>query len=112
MLRNEGRVGGLFSREELVSKAAVEMIRTGGDREKFKAGSQAARPGYSYRNQWWILHNADGAYEASGIHGQYIHVNPAAETVIVRLGSAPVAANGPAHGLHMRAFQGIADAVR
>ena len=112
MLRNEGRVGGLFSREQLVPKAAVDMIRAGGDREKFKAGNQAARPGYSYRNQWWILHNADGAYEASGIHGQYIHVNPAAEVVIVRLGSSPVAANGPAHPLHMRAFQAIADAVR
>ncbi len=36
------------------------------------------RPGYSYRNQGWGLHNADGAYEASGIHGQMVHVNPAA----------------------------------
>ena len=112
MLRNDGKVGGVFSRQELVSKAAVDMIRAGGDREKFKAGGQAARPGYSYRHQWWILHNADGAFEASGIHGQYIHVNPAAEVVVVRLGSSPVAANGPAHGLHMRAFQAIADAVR
>ena len=102
----------MFSRQELLSKAAVDMIRSGGDREKFKAGGQPARPGYSYRNQWWIVHNADGAYEASGIHGQYIHINPAAEVVIVRLGSSPVAANGPAHGLHMRAFLDFADAVR
>lgn len=112
MLRNDGQVGGMFSRQQLVSKAAVESIRAGGDREKFKAGNQLARPGYSYRNQWWILHNADGAYEASGIHGQYIHINPAAETVIVRLGSTPGAANGPLHGLHIRAFQAIADTVR
>ncbi|MDM0055951.1 serine hydrolase domain-containing protein [Variovorax fucosicus] len=112
MLRNDGQVGGVFSRQQLVSKAAVEMIRAGGDREKFKAGNQAARPGYSYRNQWWILHNADGAFEASGIHGQYIHVNPKAEVVIVRLGSTPAAANGPLHGLHMRAFQAIADTLR
>ena len=112
VLRNEGKVGGVFSRQELLSKAAVDMIRTGGDRDKFKAGGQPARPGYSYRNQWWIVHNADGAYEASGIHGQYIHINPAAEVVIVRLGSSPVASNGPAHGLHMRAFQAMADAVR
>ncbi|WP_218510209.1 serine hydrolase [Variovorax sp. dw_308] len=112
MLRNDGQVGGVFSRQQLVSKAAVDMIRAGGDREKFKAGNQAARPGYSYRNQWWILHNADGAFEASGIYGQYIHVNPKAEVVIVRLGSTPGAANGPLHGLHMRAFQAIADTVR
>jgi hypothetical protein len=32
--------------------------------------------------------------------------------VVVRLGSSPVAANGPAHGLHMRAFQAFADALR
>jgi len=112
LLRNEGRTGGLFGRQELLAKGAVDMIRAGGDREKFKAGNQPARAGYSYRHQWWIVHNADGAYEASGIHGQYIHINPAAEVVIVRLGSSPVAANGPAHPLHMRAFQAIADAVR
>ncbi len=112
LLRNDGKVGGPFGRQELVPAAAVEMIRAGGDRDKFRAGGQAARPGYSYRNQWWIVHNADGAYEASGIHGQYLHINPAADVVIVRLGSSPVAANGPAHGLHMRAFQALADAVR
>lgn len=112
LLRNDGAVGGLFSRQALLDKAAVDAIRTGGDREKFKAGGQAARPGYSYRNQWWITHNADGAWEASGIHGQYIHINPAAQMVIVRLGSSPVAANGPAHPLHMRAFQALADTLR
>ncbi len=112
LLRNEGQAGGFFSRQGVLAKAAVDSIRAGGDREKFKAGNQAARPGYSYRDQWWITHNADGAYEASGIHGQYIHINPAAEVVIVRLGSSPVAANGPAHGLHMKAFQAIADTVR
>ena len=38
-----------------------------------------ATAGYSHRNQGWRLHNADGAHEeASGIHGQMVHVNPAA----------------------------------
>ena len=36
----------------------------------------AFRPGYSYRNQWWVLHNADGAFEAAGVHGQMLHINP------------------------------------
>src|SRR5256885_12108560 len=61
-------------------RSVLDDIARGGDREQFKfRGIQTARPGYSYRNQWWVLHNADGAYEAAGIHGQFIHVNPAAQ---------------------------------
>lgn len=37
-----------------------------------------------YENQWWLKEN--GAYAAEGILGQYIHVNPEQNMVIVRLG--------------------------
>ena len=76
------------------------------------AGGMPFRAGYSYHNQWWMLHNADGAYEASGVHGQMIHVNPAAEMVVVKLASHPVAGAGFTHAMTLRAWAALAQAVR
>jgi CubicO group peptidase (beta-lactamase class C family) len=106
------RRGGEFNGQRVIDKAVIDDIAKGGDREKFKASGMAFRPGYSYRNQWWILHNADGAYEASGIHGQMIHINPAAEMVVVKLTSHPVAGAGFTHPLTLRAWAALAQAVR
>jgi hypothetical protein len=96
----------------VIAKAVIDDIAKGGDREKFKAGGMPFRPGYSYHNQWWILHNADGAYEAAGIHGQMVHVNPAAEMVVVKLSSHPVAGAGFTQALTLRAWAALAQAVR
>ena len=107
------RRGGEFNGQRIFAKAALDDIFvTGGDREKFKAGGMAFRAGYSYRNQWWMLHNADGAYEASGIHGQMLHVNPAAEMVVVKLASHPVAGAGFTHAMTLKAWAALAQAVR
>jgi CubicO group peptidase (beta-lactamase class C family) len=64
------------------------------------------RAGYSYHNQWWILHNTYGAYEASGIHGQMIHINPAAEMVVIKLSSHPMAGAGFTHIIPSRSGPG------
>ena len=106
------RRGGEFNGQRVFDKAVVEDTVRGGDREKFKAGGMAFRAGYSYRNQWWMLHNADGAWEASGIHGQMVHINPAAEMVVIKLSSHPVAGAGFTHPLTLRAWAALAQAVR
>ena len=106
------RLGGSFNGQKIFDKAVIDDTAKGGDREKFKMGGMAFRPGYSYRNQWWVLHNADGAYEAAGIHGQFIHVNPAAEMVVVKLSSHPVAGAGFTHPLTLKAWAALAQAVR
>ena len=106
------RRGGEFNGEWVFDRAVVEDLKRGGDREKFKASGMAFRPGYSYHNQWYILHNADGAFEASGVHGQMIHVNPAAEMVVVKLSSHPVAGAGFTHPLTLKAWSALAQAVR
>ena len=108
MLRRGGELNG----QRLFDRAVIDDLRRGGDREKFKASGMAFRPGYSYHNQWWVLHNADGAFEAAGVHGQMLHVNPAAEMVVVKLGSHPVAANGFTHPVTLRAWEALASAVR
>ncbi len=107
------RQGGSFNGQKIFDKAVIDDTARGGDRTKFQfRGIQSARPGYSYRNQWWVLHNADGAYEASGIHGQMVHVNPAAEMVIVKLSSHPVASAAATHALTLKAWSALAQAVR
>jgi CubicO group peptidase (beta-lactamase class C family) len=108
MLRHGGELNG----RRVFDKAVIDNLRKGGDREKFKASGMNFRAGYSYHNQWWILHNADGAYEASGVHGQMIHINPAAEMVVVKLSSHPVAGAGFTHPLTLRAWEALAKAVR
>lgn len=108
MLRLDGR----FNGQQVFDKAVLDDLRKGGDREKFKSPLTAFRPGYSYRNQWWVLHNADGAFEASGIHGQMVHINPAAEMVVIKLSSHPVAGAGFTHPLTLRAWDALAKAVR
>lgn len=108
MLRRGGKLNG----QRVFDKAVIDDLRIGGDQEKFKTSGMSFRPGYSYHNQWWILHNADGAYEASGIHGQMIHINPAAEMVVVKLSSHPVAGAGFTHPLTLKAWEALAQVVR
>ncbi|HEV3483342.1 MAG TPA: serine hydrolase [Candidatus Acidoferrales bacterium] len=45
--------------------------------------------GYGYAYQWWIPPGNDGAFEAEGIYGQCIYVNPAKRVVIVQTGAWP-----------------------
>lgn len=106
------RAGGTFNGQKIFDRAIIEDLKKGGDREKFKASGMTFRPGYSYHNQWWILHNADGAFEASGVRGQMVHINPAAEMVVVKLSSSPIAGAGPTHPLTLRAWAALARAVR
>jgi len=106
------RLGGEFNGRRVLDKAVIDDLRQGGDREKFKAGGMAFRAGYSYHNQWWILHNADGAFEAAGVNGQMLHVNPAAEMVVVKLASHPVAGAGFTHATTLKAWAALAQAVR
>lgn len=108
MVRLEGR----FNGQQIVSAEAIRQIRQGGDREKFKAAGRDFQPGYSYRNQWWISHNDDGAFEALGVHGQMIHINPAVGLVMVRLSSHPIASSAETMPLSIPALAALADLLR
>lgn len=98
-LRDLARMGemmrceGAFNGKQLVPASAVAAIQAGGDPAKFAKAGYALLPGWSYRHQWWNSQNAHGMYMARGIHGQAIVVNPAAEMVVARYASHPMAAN-------------------
>ncbi|SDE48737.1 hypothetical protein SAMN05444679_123103 [Variovorax sp. CF079] len=117
-LRDLGRVGetlrtaGRSNGQQVIAESVIAEIRKGADIEKFKASGQATRFGYSYHNQWWIPHDRDGTFEMKGLNGQHMHINPAAELVIVKLSSHPNGDTGFTHNLDRRAFAAIAAALR
>ncbi len=41
---------------------------------------------WNYGYQWWLVSKEDGSYLANGKDGQYLYINPAKDTVILRLG--------------------------
>lgn len=106
------RLGGRQEGRQVVPAEVVAELRKGADREKFKAAGMPMRAGYSYHNHWWIPHDADGSFEAKGLNGQHLHINPAAELVIVKLSSHPVPNTAFTHGLDRQAFAAIATALR
>ncbi|MBT0626940.1 beta-lactamase family protein [Pseudomonas fluorescens] len=104
MLRNGGR----FNGQQIVPQSVVKDIRQGGDKEAFAKAGYSQLKGWSYRAMWWVSHNPDGAYTARGVHGQSIYIDPAAEMVIVRFASHPVAANAANDGVTLPAYAALA----
>ena len=95
-LRDMARFGEAVRLARGIPAAVVASIRGGGDPKHFPRERYPHLPGWSYRSQWWITHNPNGAFMARGIHGQCIYVDPTAEMTIARFASHPDAA-GAAH---------------
>jgi CubicO group peptidase (beta-lactamase class C family) len=109
LLRNDGRRGSA----QVVPAAVVADIRAGGDRERF-AGAPVYRAtlgGWSYRNCWWISHDAHGVFMARGIHGQSLYIDPLAQVVIARVGSHPISSSVANDPITLPAFAAIARAL-
>lgn len=105
LVLNEGEING----QRLFPAQAVQSIRQGGDKEAFAKAGYITLPGGSYAGMWWVLHNADGAFAARGVHGQTIYIDPKADMVIARFASHPVAANGANDPTSLPAYQAVAD---
>lgn len=104
MLRNDGR----FNGQQIVPKAVVDDIRRGGNKQVFAKAGYDLLKGWSYRSMWWVTSKAGGAFMARGVHGQRIYVDPAAEMVIVRYASHPVASNSANDPVTLPAFDALA----
>jgi CubicO group peptidase (beta-lactamase class C family) len=103
------RLGGRFNGQQIVPQSVVQAIRRGASQTDFAKAGYKALPAWSYRDQWWVSHNRHGAFAARGVHGQTIYIDPAAEMVIVRLASHPLAANANIDPISLPAYQAIAD---
>lgn len=107
LMRNRGR----FNGRQVLPADVVDDIARGGDPAKFAPAGYATLPGWSYRRQWWVSHDAHGVYMARGIHGQSIYIDPKAEVVIARYGSHPAAGNVANDPVTLPAFRAVARAL-
>lgn len=106
-MRNDGR----FNGRQVIPSAVVADVRGGGDRAKFAKSVYAHLPGWSYRDMWWVSHDDHGVFEARGIFGQRIHIDPKAEMTIVRYASHPIAGNAANDPITLRAYRALALAL-
>jgi CubicO group peptidase (beta-lactamase class C family) len=110
-LRDLGRFGELMRCEgaalgrQVIPAAVIADIVRGSDRVKFAPAGYTMLKGYSYRNMWWVAHDALGLFEGRGIHGQRLYVVPAAELVIARFASHPIASSAANDPITLPAFR-------
>jgi CubicO group peptidase (beta-lactamase class C family) len=91
-LRDFARVGQMMLDDGVAN--GKRIVPEGWVRESTApTGVEGARGGYGY--QWWTLANSD-AYNALGLQGQYIFVDPATKTVVVKMSYLPPADQGTA----------------
>lgn len=102
------RLDGQYNGQQIVPSSIVADIRKGGDKANFVKAGYKTIPDWSYRNMWWVSHNAHGAYAARGVNGQAIYIDPKAEMVIARYASHPIAANAALDPTTLPAFHALA----
>jgi CubicO group peptidase (beta-lactamase class C family) len=83
-LRDLGRVG-LMMLNEGMAGTGRRIVSAAWVRESTQP-TGGPGPGYGY--QWWTVPDSR-AYEALGLQGQYIHVDPETRTVVVKLSYFP-----------------------
>ncbi|ANB91924.1 6-aminohexanoate hydrolase [Moraxella ovis] len=105
MMRRDGH----FNGKQIVPKAVIDDIKRGGNRALFSKGGYPNLKGWSYRNMWWVTHNANNAFMARGVYGQAIYIDPKAQMVIARMSSNPVASNAHNDKYSLPAYQAMAD---
>ena len=114
-LRDTARLGqlmldnGVSGDEQILPPAAIASIRRGGNAENFAKAGYATLPEWRYASMWWVSNDKHAAYAARGVHGQTIWIDPAADMVIVRFASNPVAANSASDPTSLPAYRAVAD---
>jgi CubicO group peptidase (beta-lactamase class C family) len=98
------RCEGAWAGKQVLPAEVIADIRKGADPSKFAMAGYTLLPGYSYRNMWWVSHNALGVFEGRGIHGQRLYIAPKAELVIARFCSHPIASSAANDTVTLPAF--------
>ena len=103
-IRNDGRIG----EEQLLPAAPIRALKAGATAPDCTRSPHATIPGLVYRSQWWFFDHGEGPFSARGIHGQAIYIDPAAELVIARFASHPLAGNSFNDPVSLPAYRAIA----
>jgi CubicO group peptidase (beta-lactamase class C family) len=113
-LRDLGRIGqwllqrGRIGDRQLIPASVVDDLAQGGDSRAFAAAGMPHRPGWSYRNQWWVNPQTPRSFAAMGAFGQRLFVFPDEQLVVVIFGSHPQPIAALIDPSHQRAFAALA----
>jgi CubicO group peptidase (beta-lactamase class C family) len=105
MMRNHG----VSSGRQVVPSWWIDDIRTKGNAEAWSRGDLTkVFPNGNYRSKWYTIDRSHTAFAAVGIHGQWIYVDPANETVIARVSSQPFPMDLDLDHMWLRGYRAIA----
>ena len=108
MMLENGQANG----RQVVPVSWVADSRFNGDAAAFRAGGLISyMPDGAYRNKWWVMNDAHGAYTGIGVYGQWLWIDPAANLVIAKFSSLPLPSDESADGDHVRCFSAIGHAM-
>ena len=106
MIRNRGLANGT----QVVPGGWIDDIHLNGDTQAFANGDLAfVFPEGRYRSKWYTIDAARGDLAAVGIHGQWIHIDPSTDTVIVKVAAQPNPMDIPIDHRWLAAFRAIGD---
>lgn len=87
---------GMYNGQRILPEEWIQDIRRNGDQNAWKNGASYDREkqtlGFkngSYRSYWYVTDSTTGRYEARGLAGQLIVIDPTANLVIVKFSSNP-----------------------
>ena len=104
MIRCRGVVGG----RPVVPGWWIDDIHENGDPKVWADGDLAdIFPGARYRSKWYTIDPSRNDLAAIGIHGQWLYVDGATDTVIVKLATQPKAMDVPLDHRWLAAFRAI-----
>jgi CubicO group peptidase (beta-lactamase class C family) len=87
MMRNNGVSNG----RQVVPCWWIDDIRRNGDADAWSRGDLTkVFPNGNYRSKWYTIDRGQTPFAAVGIHGQWIYIDPANESVICRVSSQPL----------------------
>ena len=90
MAMNLGELGG----QRIVGEAWMRESTSAPGFNPPRVDEKTGRPVTGYGYQWWLLPGADHAFQAVGIYGQNIWVNPAKHVVIAQFSALPKPSGG------------------
>jgi CubicO group peptidase (beta-lactamase class C family) len=106
MMRNHGVSNG----RQVVPSRWIADIRNNGNAGAWSRGDlTVVFPNGNYRSKWYTIDRDRSAFAAVGIHGQWVYVDPAAETVIVRVSSQPIPMDIALDHMWLRGYRAITD---
>jgi CubicO group peptidase (beta-lactamase class C family) len=102
------RCRGVVEGRQIVPGWWIDDIHANGDPKAWADGDLAEIfPGARYRSNWYTIDPSRNDLAAIGIHGQWLYVDEASETVIVKLATQPKAMDIPLDHRWLAAFRAI-----